>query len=67
MKEKGLATETFEEFLNSFFYGSRTDLNFKFIKELGPDAAGPFFQELFVSIASAIDSGGWQPVEETVL
>ncbi len=66
MNEKKLSAETFEEFLNSFFYGSRTDLNFKFIKELGPEAAGPFFQELFATIAKAIDSGDWQPVEKTV-
>ena len=66
MNEKGRMAETFEEFLNSFFYGSRADLNFKFIKELGPEAAGPFFQELFVAIANAIDSEDWQPVEKTV-
>ena len=58
--------ETFEAFLSSFFYGSRTDLNVKFLKELGPKAAGPFFQELFANIAHAIDSGDWQPVEKTV-
>lgn len=66
MNEKMMTAETFEEFLNSFFYGSRTDLNFKFLKELGPEAAGPFFQELFSVIANAIDSGDWQPVEQTV-
>ena len=56
MNEKKMTSETFEEFLNSFFYGSRTDLNFKFIKELGPEAAGPFFQKLFAAIAKAIAS-----------
>lgn len=66
MDEIQLPPETFEDFLNSFFYGSRTDLNFKFIKELGPKAAGPFFQELFATIANAIDSGDWQPVEQMV-
>lgn len=60
------ASETFADFLNSFFYGKRTDLNFKFLKDLGPEAAGPFFQELFVNIARAIDEGDWRSVEKTV-
>jgi D-proline reductase (dithiol) PrdB len=38
--------ETFEEFKNSFAYGSRTDLNFKFLKSLPSEEAATFLQEL---------------------
>jgi D-proline reductase (dithiol) PrdB len=38
--------ETFEEFKNSFSYGSRTDLNFKFLKSLPSEEAATFLQEL---------------------
>lgn len=38
--------ETFEEFKNSFSYGSRTDLNFKFLKSLPSEEAAAFLQGL---------------------
>jgi hypothetical protein len=38
--------ETFAEFKTSFSYGSRTDLNFKFLKGLPEAEAAQFFQDL---------------------
>ena len=49
--------ETLEEFKNSFFYGSRSDLLFKFLESLAPDEAGEFFRLLLGEVGTAIDHG----------
>jgi hypothetical protein len=49
--------ETFEEFKKSFSYGSRTDLNFKFLAGLPDAEAARFFQELLWKLGDAFDSG----------
>ncbi len=49
--------ETFEEFKNSFSYGRRTDLNFKFLKHLPEAEAGKFIQELLWLLADTLDDG----------
>ena len=35
---------TFEEFKNSFFYGDRSNLNFKFLADLSDEQAGLFLK-----------------------
>ena len=52
-----LEQESFEQFKNSFSYGSRSDLNFKFLKALPPDRAADFFQELLYRLADTVDDG----------
>lgn len=59
--------ETFSEFKNSFSYGSRRDLNFKFMKGLSDEEAAVFIQTLFTKVVAAMDSGDWQPVAEHVI
>jgi len=54
--------ETFEEFKNSFSYGSRSDMNFKFLKSLSEEDAGQFFQELLWRIGDASNKGELEPV-----
>lgn len=49
--------ETFEEFKNSFSYGSRSDNNFKFLKSLDEAKAGEFFAELLEKLADTVDDG----------
>jgi hypothetical protein len=49
--------EKFDEFKNSFSYGSRTDLNFKFLKGLSNEASATFFQELLRKLGDTIDDG----------
>jgi len=44
-------TESFAEFSNSFSYGSRNDLSFKFLKRLGTEEAAEF-----------VRLGLWSPV-----
>jgi hypothetical protein len=62
-----MENETFSEFRNSFSYGSRTDLNFKFFKGLTDEEAAVFIQNLFTKVVDAMDNGDWQPVAEHVI
>lgn len=50
-------SETLEAFKNSFSYGSRTDLNFKFLKHLSTEEAGRFFQDLLHKLGETFDDG----------
>jgi hypothetical protein len=54
--------ETFAQFINSFAYGSRTDLNFKYLAKLPPEESGRFLQELLRKLADAYDSDDFEPV-----
>ena len=49
--------ETFVDFKNSFSYGSRPDLNFKFLKSLSEEEAATFFQELLWKLGDFINDG----------
>jgi len=50
-------SETFAEFKDSFAYGSRTDLAFKFLKGLRPEEAAAFLQALLEKVGETIDDG----------
>ena len=52
--------ESFESFKNSFSYGSRNDLNFKFLKGIPDDQAANFFQELLWKLVDAFDHGDYE-------
>lgn len=56
--------ETFEEFKNSFSYGSRSDLNFKFLKNLFDEDASLFFQELLWKMGDALNDGDFSRLVE---
>ena len=62
-----MENETFSEFKNSFSYGSRSDLSFKFFKGLTDEEAAVFIQTLFTKVVDAMDSGNWQPVAKHVI
>ncbi|MEE8407480.1 MAG: hypothetical protein V3S32_10065, partial [Acidimicrobiia bacterium] len=49
------STESFEEFKNSFSYGSRTDLSFKFLKGLSSEEAGEFLGSLLQEVGELFD------------
>jgi glycine/sarcosine/betaine reductase selenoprotein B len=57
MPDKGLQTESFQEFKNSFAYGTRSDLNFKFLKGLSDEDAAQFFQDLLWKLGASLDDG----------
>lgn len=52
-----IESESFEAFKNSFSYGSRCDLNFKFLKALSADEAATFLQELLWKLGDSMDDG----------
>jgi D-proline reductase (dithiol) PrdB len=54
--------ETLEAFKNSFSYGSRNDLLFKFIKRLSSEQAGEFFRQLLERLGEACDDGNFDRV-----
>lgn len=58
--------ETFEEFKNSFAYGSRTDLNFKFLKSLPVEDAAQFFQDLLWKLGDSFNDGQFDRVVDHV-
>jgi D-proline reductase (dithiol) PrdB len=62
-KDRG---ESFEEFKNSFSYGARTDLNFKFIKGLTEQDASKFFQDLLWNLSESFDKGDCNQLLEYV-
>ncbi|MBT8212265.1 MAG: hypothetical protein HKN80_14440 [Acidimicrobiia bacterium] len=55
-------SETFEEFRRSFSYGSRSDLNFKFLKSLPDHEAAEFFRQLLLELGDAYDHGEIDPL-----
>jgi hypothetical protein len=52
--------ETFTDFKNSFAYGTRSDLNFKFLKNLSDEDAASFFQGLLQDLSNTLDDGNLQ-------
>ncbi len=67
MKASPTAAETFTDFRKSFFYGSRSNLNFKFIEHLTDEQADEFLQGLFREIAGAYDKGNTDQIFAHVL
>jgi hypothetical protein len=58
--------ESFDEFRKSFSYGSRSDLNFKFLSGLTTEEAATFFQELLWKLGDAGNDGDFGPVTDHI-
>lgn len=56
------AGESFAEFKNSFFYGSRSDLNFKFLEHMTEQQAGDFLRELLHKLGDMLNDGDPAPI-----
>jgi hypothetical protein len=56
--------ETLEEFKNSFWYGSRSDLHFKFLAKLSDQDAGEFFRQLLEVLGDSFDTADYGRVRE---
>lgn len=50
-------SESIEELRKSFWYGSRSNLSFKFLKDLSDGEFGDFLDELLTEVGSMIDTG----------
>lgn len=59
-------TETLREFLDSFSYGSRNDLLFKWLKRLPEEEAGEFLRGLLEKLGESVDDGGLERILEHV-
>lgn len=59
--------ESFEAFKDSFSYGSRTDLTFKFLKALPEDNAAEFLRLLLEAVGGSIDTGAVDDVIDLVI
>jgi hypothetical protein len=56
-QETATAAESFAEFKNSFFYAGRTDLLFKFMKNLPDAEAAEFLHGLLARLGETVDDG----------
>jgi hypothetical protein len=57
--------ESIEELKQSFAYGSRSNLNFKFLNNLSDDEFGDFLEELLAAVGSTINDGNSAAVIDT--
>lgn len=62
-----MTTESLSDFKKSFFYGTRSDLNFKFLPSLSDEEAGDFFQGLLTLVADATDDGDTAALADYVI
>jgi len=61
------AGESFDDFKNSFSYGSRSDLTFKFLKGLNEEDAAEFLRGLLVEVGETFDDGDLGRIHEYVI
>ena len=59
--------ESFEAFKNSFAYGSRTDLNFKFLSHLSARDSADFFRDLLQKLGQCMDDGVFDRVVQHII
>lgn len=58
--------ETIEDLRRSFFYGSRSNLNVKFLKDLSDAEFGDFLEELFDATSATADNGDASRVNDVM-
>ncbi len=58
--------ETLAGFKESFWYGSRNDLHFKFLAKLSDEDAGEFFRQLLETLGDAFDTAEYDRVRRLV-
>ncbi len=61
------AGESFEQFKDSFSYGSRSDMSFKFLKNLNEGDAAEFFRNLLAEIGETFDDGNLGRIHDYVI
>lgn len=60
-------TRSFKDFKNSFSYGKRNDLNFKFLSHLSDEQAADFLEGLLKKVGVALDDGGWDRIVDHLI
>ena len=64
MSQDSLKKESFEAFRKSFLYGSRANLNFKFLSNLSDEEGYLFFEELLSKLSECLDDGNFNRIIE---
>jgi hypothetical protein len=59
--------ETFADFKNSFSYGKRNNLNFKFFSQMTDDEAADFIEELLTLVGAALNDANIERILEHVI
>lgn len=59
--------ESFDAFYKSFFYGSRSDLSFKFLAHFSETEASEFFKEFVKESVNALDDDKLETIEQLIL
>lgn len=59
--------ETFEDYKDSFSYGSRPDLNFKFMKAMTEADGAQYVQDLLWKIGDALNAGDLEVLREHII
>ncbi len=67
MSQPDLPTETFEDFKKSFSYGTRSNMNFKFLNNLSNEDAGEFFKQLAQKLGESFDDGDLQKLHQFII
>lgn len=60
-------SESFEEFKDSFSYGSRNDLSFKFLKKLAPERAAEAFRQILSALGTSFDTGAVAELHDLIV
>jgi len=60
-------SESLEGFKDSFSYGTRNDLSFKFLKKLSPELAGEAIRQILEAIGTTFDTGSVEELHELVI
>lgn len=53
---------TFEEFRRSFYYGSRSDMQFKYLARMSDEDAADAIAMILATVGEAFDTGDWEAV-----
>ena len=64
MDDENTPTETIEELRQSFQYGSRSNLDMKFVDKLSDAEFGDFLSEILLAVGDAVDHGDPEAVVE---
>lgn len=56
----------FEEFRQSFYYGTHSDMQFKFLKSMADEQAADVIAEILRRLGAAFDTGDYGPVRDAV-
>ncbi len=63
---QGSGAMSFEDFRRSFYYGTRADMQFKFLASMPDEEAADAVAEVLARLGKAFDTGDFAPVRDVV-